>query len=462
MKKKIVLWGTNASDERILVALELVPQTNKVNVYTFPESVATEEFYNQMLNVWRLDQEVVFPENYSTIERELTVSDGLLPDDIKVERGDIVQRAQTEWHFIVLSSKLNEVYQAELNELKEKIDQLSSFDNKVWDSLKAFWSKVQGQVQERNLFREHANSLRDSTNALFARLKELRSALDEEFKKLSEQHLHKFHDALEEMENKIKEGVNLTGIFEDLKKMQADFRQTKFTKDHRTKVWNRLDKAFKLVKEKRFGPQEGGGDSSPLERLTRRYKGLLAAIEKMEKSINRDKQDMAYQNSQIAKSEGQLEMQIRQAKNKMIEERIRSKEEKLGEMHKTREELERRLEVQKQKEAKKAEKAEIEKAREEAKKKIAEEIKNAEESRVQQTDELKKAAAALSQEPAAKSEDSLVDAISTTMGEALDDVVDTIKAVAEVVGTKVDEVVQEIKEEMKEEEASPENKNEEE
>ncbi len=118
MKTKLVLWGTDKDENRILIALELRPKDNKVNLFTFPESIATEVFANQMLSEWRNGQEVAFPEGHTTQERELSISDGLLPDNIKVERGDIVQRAQTEWHFVVLSSKLNEAYQTELAELK--------------------------------------------------------------------------------------------------------------------------------------------------------------------------------------------------------------------------------------------------------------------------------------------------------------------------------------------------------
>ena len=133
MKRKIVLWGTNDKEEKILVALHLLDKEGKVNLYTFNENIATEDFYNSMLNQWREGVEVPFPEGYTLTERPLTVSDSILPDDIKVDRTDIITRAQTEWHFVVLSSKLYEMYKSELEDLSETIESLKQYDNKVWN-----------------------------------------------------------------------------------------------------------------------------------------------------------------------------------------------------------------------------------------------------------------------------------------------------------------------------------------
>ena len=460
MKTKLVLWGANAQDERILVALELLADDNKVKIYTFPESVASEEFAQKMMNDWRDDKPLEFPEGHTEAERNLNISESMLPEEIKVDRADLISRAQTEWQFIVLSSKLSQAYQSELEEIKDRIAQLTNFDDSMWEELKGFWDKVQAQVRERNLFRDHADFLRDKTNELFSQLKSLRARMDEEFKDRSKDNYDKFMELLEELEGRITAGGRLQPLFEELKKVQRKFRDTKFTRDHRSKVWERLDSAFKAVKEKRFG--SSGDDRSPLERIKRRYDGLLSAIEKMERSIKRDRDDLEFQNRKIAKTDGQLEAQIRQAKIKMIEERIRSKEEKLGEMMQTKTELERRIESLGAKEAKRMERERIEQAKKEAEAKIQEKIKAEAAARAENSEELEKAAGAITGEadeepPAPQTEaahqETVGEALANTLGEAMEDVVDTIRAIAEVAGDMLEDALAEVTEQLKEEPA---------
>jgi hypothetical protein len=452
MKSKLVLWGSNDQDEKLMIAVSLRIEDNKVDIWTFPESVATEEFYQKMMKEWRDGEGMEFPEPNTHLERELTMSESLLPDELKVERGDVVQRAQTEWHFLVLSNKLHQVYKDQLEELKDKVDGLTKYDQGMWNGLKEFWGKVQGQVQERNLLREHADILRDNTNALFSKMKELRSKMDEEFDSLSQQTHDKFMSALEEIEKKASEGARLPVMFDELKKLQHKFRDSKLNRQHRNKVWEKLDATFKDIKQKRFGERANDEGSSPYLRTKRRFDGLMNAIGKMEASIRRDKSDLEFQSHKIATTDGQLEAQIRQAKIKMIEERVRSKEEKLKEMTETKIDLERRLAAQKEKEAK----IEAQKA---AKAKIEEEIKAAEEARQEDADKLEKAAEEITEaghekpkkekakkeEPKAE-EESVMDAVSATVGESITDVMDTIKAAASVIGGKIGHAIDELKE----------------
>jgi chromosome segregation ATPase len=283
---------------------------------------------------------------------------------------------------------------------------------------------------------------------------------------------------LTDVEKKVSDGLRLQPLFDDLKEMQRKFREAKLTKDHRTKIWDRLDLAFKVIKDKRFGtsasaPTSGtandgatGDDRSPGERLNRRYEGLMSAIDKMEKSIKRDEDDLDFQKRKVANTDGQLEAQIRQAKILMIEERIRSKREKLGEMLQTREELDRRVETQKERDAKKAEQDKILEAKRAAEEKIKSEIKAAADARKDDDGKLSKAAEQLKVEkgttpktietPVADAEDSLLDAVVNTVSDSVTDVVDTLKAVGIVIGDKIGDLVEDIKEAMETPAAEPE------
>ncbi len=434
MKTKLVLRGTNAEGQEVLLAIRLRAEDNMVDVWVFPQEVATRELERQLYDEWREGKEVPFPEPHEHFEKELSLTESFLPEGIQPEREDLIQRAQTEWHFIVLSHKLVQTYEQELTELRERVAQLEQYDKGVWNQLKGFWDKVQEQVRDRNLLRRHANELRDNVNELFAKMKALRAAMDEEFHHQSREKFEYFKNRLAEITEKAEQGLNLAGLFEELKQLQEEYRKARMTRDHKNTIWDELNLAFKLVKEKRFGKE--AASNSPLERLQRRYNGLLAAIEKMERSIKRDKDDLKFQQRKIERSEGQLEAQLRKAKIMMIEERVRSKEEKLAEMLQTKKELEERLEKLKAREAKKQTAQQQEAPAAAAPEAGAE------------------ASAAASDEPeaaATQKEDVPAGASLTEKLEDLaEDVIDTAKAVASVAADKLSEVAEELKEEARE------------
>jgi hypothetical protein len=443
MRRKLVLWGSNEKEEKLLVALELLEKENVVNIYTFPENIATETLYKDLSEKWKDDTEVEFPAGFAKIERKLSVSDSILPDEIRVERPELITRAQAEWHFVVLSSKLYGLYKSELEELKDKIEKLGDYDNGVWEELRTFWNKVQGQVNDKNLFREHGAALREKTNYLFDKLKELKKVLEGEFESNSKQFVQQFQAELNEIEEKINKGLGLAPLFEDLKKIQARIRDVKFTKDDRNEVWAKIDETFKKLKEKR-GAAGSAAQASNFARLDARYTGLIAAIQKMQKSIDFDQKELDFQNKRVADSDGQLESQLRQAKIRMIEERVKSKQEKLDDMNLTKKELESKMEKEKKKAAKVEKQEKIEEAKETVKQKIADSISETAKELDKMSDKLEKAATEIKTR-GKKAATALQD-----MGEEaefrIQDAVDTVKAVAEVAEEKWEDTSNNVKE----------------
>lgn len=377
----------------MLLALELLPEKNEVGMLIFPEAIATEEFSKKMMDEWRQSVEVVFPEEPERKDLPLRAGGNLLPEGFQVEREDVIQRAQTEWQFIVLSNKLFVAYRSEIEEYKDRIDQVGKFDPGLWEELKGFWDKVQIQDKEKNLFRDHVIALKEQTNELFSKMKAFRSAMDKEFQEASRSRKDYFLEAIGKIEERLAQDARLQSLFDELKELQKEFKKTKLTKGHRAKVWNKLDGTFKAVKEKKFGPEAASGGNSPLDRLNKRYDGLIQAIGRMNNSIQRDRKDKEYETRRMERTDGQLEMQIRQAKLAMIDERIRSKQAKLDDMEKTKTELERRLEKEKAREARRQEEVRKAELARELKEKIAKDIQNASDSREVQADKLEKAAA---------------------------------------------------------------------
>ena len=381
MNTKIVIGATNEKEEKLLVTLELKPKENKVEIWSIPDKDVTDQLESDLIGKWKKGETVALPESATQIDRPLSISDSILPDEYKVYKGsDILRRSKTEWPVVVLSYKLHDLYENELGELKTKVDSMSSFSNDVFNELKGFWGKVQDQIRDRSLLQNHSENLRSSTNDLFDELKKMRSALDKEFRSSSATLKKTFMEKLEAIEKQV-EGGRLSKLFDELKDIQNDFKGKKFTKDDRSQIWNRLDAAFKIVKDKKYGPNANNGGGGAADRLQKRYDGLINAMDKMERSINRDKKDLAFQNKRINNTDGQLEAQLREAKLAMINERIRSKEEKLADMNKTKAELDTRLAAQQAKEAKK----EVEK---EIKNKIAQDIQVAKAARETDKDKL--------------------------------------------------------------------------
>ncbi|MEY4048674.1 MAG: hypothetical protein RL284_2225 [Bacteroidota bacterium] len=442
MKNRIVFWGKNENSEKLLLALELLAEEGKVNVISFPEALVSEEFNQTLTKDWRDGKTVDFPEGFTSTLVELTVTGSILPAGITAEKMDLVTRAQAEWNFSILSSRLFRSYQSELNEFKDKVERALNFDKNMWDELKSFWDRVQEQARDKSLFREHSEHLRQETNELFGKLKDLRGKLDEEFDRTSKTLYEDIVAKLGDIENKVREGIRLQPLFDELKDIQKKIREVKLNRDHRNKIWDKLDATFKVLKEKRFGP-ETADDNNPLVRIQKRYEGLMAAIDKMESSVGRDIEELNFQNGKVNTSFGQLEAQIRQAKVAMVEERVRSKKEKLTEMYATKTELDRKMEQLQEKEKRKADEMLKEDAKKAAQEKIANEI----------------AAANAAREKVKGEKESLFDAATSILGDSITDMVDTVKAVAEVVEDRIEDKIDEIKEiwkDKKEEESAKE------
>ena len=376
MRNRIAVWGRDAQENRVLITVELQVSDNIVRIQTYPEKVVTDEVYKRFMDDWRKNKDSELPEPDRVIARELSVTEGLLPEDLKAEQTDMILRAQTEWHYHVLSDKLAQTYRSELAEIEDRVERAEKYTSDLWNQAKNFWQKVQGQLQDKTLLREQGNEIRKRVDKTFETLKTMREKLNESYKEESVKAVAKFTGLLEDAEKRIGEGTHLNKVFNDLRDIQKKFHNAKFTKEDRDAVYKRIDAAFKAVKEKRG---QGGGDNNRnVGRTQARLDGLLKAMERMKSSIGRDNNDLKFERRRIEKTNGQLEKQIREAKVVMIESRIASKQVKLDDMEKTKAQLDKKLAAEVAKAEKRAKKDAERAAAEAAKAKIAADISNRE------------------------------------------------------------------------------------
>jgi len=341
MKKRLALWGKNPSSEKVLITFELLEKENQIRNLVFPEAVVTETVFKAIDQEWTRYKEVALPESSVDMTTDLKISEEMTPEGYTIDKEGIIKRSQTEWHFVVLSSKMSTAFYDELDDIKEKVESLTGFDRKEWNRLSDFWKKVQDKIHNRDLLREHSKNLKEDVNSLFSKLKEMRSDFEKEFKEQSAEAQSFFTDKLNDIEERIGKDARLQGLFDELKELQRKFKDAKLTKGHRAQIWKKLDGAFKVIKEKKYGDKASSNNA--LERIQRRYDGLMGAINKMKSSVGRDESEMSFQSRRADTTDGQLEQQIRKAKIAMIEERLNSKKVKLEDMLKTKGELEKKI-----------------------------------------------------------------------------------------------------------------------
>ncbi|OAV44524.1 hypothetical protein [Lewinella sp. 4G2] len=401
MRNRIAVWGRDAQEKRVLLTIELQVKENIVRIQTYPEKVVTDEVYKLFMEKWRKGQEAELPEPDRVVARELSVTEGLLPDDLKAEQTDMILRAQTEWHFHVLSAKLAENYKAELAEIEDRVERATEYSSDLWNQAKQFWQKVQGQLQDKTLLREQGNDIRKRVDTTFDTLKKMRDKLNEQYKEESTKQVAAFSGLLEKAEGSIQEGTHLNRVFNDLRDIQKKFHNVKFTREDRDAVYKRIDAAFKAVKEKRGQGGASSNSGGAVGRIESRLEGLKKAMDRMKSGIGRDKEDLKFEHRRIERTDGQLEKQIRQAKVVMIESRINSKQAKLDDMEKTKAQLEKKIEQEKKKAEKRAKKDAERAAAAAAKAKIAAEISEREVS-PEEASKLAAAAAAIAEGKKAK------------------------------------------------------------
>jgi len=140
MNTRLVLWGEIGTDRKALIAIHLDEETAKIHIHAFPKEEVTKEIQDAVFVEWKNGGEFTFPENAIHWEIDAN-SDTILPEEVKVDRLDVVLQSQHKWGKKLMSSKINQLLSDEVKLLEEKTSVVAEYDQSLWDKAKAQWEK---------------------------------------------------------------------------------------------------------------------------------------------------------------------------------------------------------------------------------------------------------------------------------------------------------------------------------
>jgi len=335
MKDNVVFWGSNAEDQKILAVLRLRAKEKKVDIWTFLKDKVDEDFVESLFADWENIDFEKFPEPASFEERDVSETD-LLPVDIKADQTDLIIRTEQDWQFKILSIRVAEMLLKDLEALRDQIKALNDYDKELWETAKVYNNKVMAHSSERTLSRGQTNELRVVVNECFELLKAKMAKDNERFKEESEANKKMAFEKINSIVEMAKNPAKAKDAFEELKKVQNHIKSIRLTKDGRNKVWSKLNDSFNEIKASR--------KNQFTNRLAGRINGLEKAIDKMQRSINYDTDSVDFHSRKSEHINAtKLEMQLRDAKIKMLKTTIDSKQVKLDDMLLTLDKLQKQL-----------------------------------------------------------------------------------------------------------------------
>jgi hypothetical protein len=331
MQTRFTTTGNINDSQEVVLAYELNEAAFKVDLYVIEKKSLKKDQLDLLNKEWVNGGEFNFPKGTQIINPDLN-SDSILPDDIKSDKVGEIRHKQNEWAVQLLTNKLWESYLIELTNLQKKADNLTHYDKSLFEDAKSYWERVLEHKKERNITQERLDKIKDDVNNIFEKLKTFRKTESAEFEKTSNAISQLIFEKLEAIKKRADEKANFKALHDEIKNLQTQNKNARFSKSDDTTVRKAYDDAFHYINEQRSKFFNDKYDS--------RIAGLKDVISKMEKGLDRDKKDLEYFTKKSDSPKAQsLETQLLKVRLRQLTETIQSKEEKLKDIHKTLESI---------------------------------------------------------------------------------------------------------------------------
>jgi hypothetical protein len=286
MNTRLVLWGEIGTDRKALIAIHLDEETAKIHIHAFPKEDVTKEIQDAVFVDWKNGGEYTFPDNAIHWEIDAN-SDTILPEDVKVDRLDVVLQSQHKWGKKLMSSKINQLLTDEVKLLEEKASVVAAYDQSLWDKAKAQWEKIASYQKKSEISWEQTTVLKDKINAVFEALKAVKRINNENEDQANAVLVKNYYKRIEDLQAKLIYNDQWKFIFEELKKIQTELKEPAIRWNHKRTIYNQVNAIFDDLRKYRM--------TEVVSKTQGRISQLTKILDGLKDSIARDNESYTMQ-----------------------------------------------------------------------------------------------------------------------------------------------------------------------
>jgi hypothetical protein len=286
MNTRLVLWGEIGTDRKALIAIHLDEETAKIHIHAFPKEEVTKEIQDAVFVEWKNGGEFTFPENAIHWEIDAN-SDTILPEEVKVDRLDVVLQSQHKWGKKLMSSKINQLLSDEVKLLEEKTSVVAEYDQSLWDKAKAQWEKIASYQKKNEISWEQTTVLKDKINSIFEALKAVKRINNENEDQANAVLVKNYYKRIEDLQSKLIYSDQWKFIFEELKKIQTELKDAAIRWNHKRTIYNQVNAIFDDLRKYRM--------TEIVSKTQGRIAQLTKILDGLKDSIKRDNESYQMQ-----------------------------------------------------------------------------------------------------------------------------------------------------------------------
>ncbi|MBK9793287.1 MAG: hypothetical protein IPP60_09325 [Sphingobacteriales bacterium] len=286
MNTRLVLWGEIGTDRKALIAIHLDEETAKIHIHAFPKEEVTKEIQDAVFVEWKNGGEFTFPENAIHWEIDAN-SDTILPEEVKVDRLDVVLQSQHKWGKKLMSSKINQLLSDEVKLLEEKASVVAEYDQSLWDKAKAQWEKIASYQKKNEISWEQTTVLKDKINSIFEALKAVKRINNENEDQANAVLVKNYYKRIEDLQSKLIYSDQWKFIFEELKKIQTELKDAAIRWNHKRTIYNQVNAIFDDLRKYRM--------TEIVSKTQGRIAQLTKILDGLKDSIKRDNESYQMQ-----------------------------------------------------------------------------------------------------------------------------------------------------------------------